>query len=449
MPFNETIKVNDAGHLEIGGCDAVELAETFGTPLYVLDEATIRRKARAYRETLDRLYPNHLVLYAGKAFLTTAMCRLVDEEGLGLDVVSGGELYTALLAEFPPERIYFHGNNKSEEELNLALEAGVGRIVVDNFYELELLNVLAGRHGKKANILLRLTPGVEAHTHEYIQTGQVDSKFGFGLTNDQAFQAVRLAQGLKNVRLLGFHSHIGSQVFEVAPYRLAAEVLLNFVARVKKELGLVTKELDLGGGLGIRYLPQDDPPAVEEFLRELVEFLLEKVRQLNLEAPRLLLEPGRSIVGDAGVTLYRVGSIKEIPGIRTYVAVDGGMADNPRVALYGAKYEAKVANRASDPAEVVVSIAGRFCESGDMLLWDAHLPRIRSGDILAFFSTGAYHYSMASNYNRYGRPAVVLVHNGQADLIVRRETWEDLVARDIIPERLRSRRQEYLAASGS
>ncbi|MCL4425110.1 MAG: diaminopimelate decarboxylase [Firmicutes bacterium] len=448
MPYNETIKIN-AGHLEIGGCDAVDLAQIFGTPLYVMDEATIRRKARAYQETLVRAYPNSLVLYAGKAFLTTAMCRLMDEEGLGLDVVSGGELYTALRADFPPEKIFFHGNNKSEEELNLALESGVGRIVVDNLYELELLNALAARQGKKASILLRLTPGVEAHTHEYIQTGQVDSKFGIGLVGDQAFSAVRLAMSLRNIRLLGFHSHIGSQVFEAAPYQLAAEVLLNFVARVKRELGLAVKELDLGGGLGIRYLSQDDPPLVAVFLKDVVETVVRKVRELGLEAPRLILEPGRSIIGDAGLTLYRIGSIKEIPGVRTYVAVDGGMADNPRVALYGAKYEAIVANRADAPLEHVVSIAGRFCESGDMLLWDAPLPRVTPGDLLAVFSTGAYHYSMASNYNRFGRPAVVLVHSGQADLIVRRETYADLVAHDIMPERLRARGEGYLVATGS
>ncbi|MEW6276096.1 MAG: diaminopimelate decarboxylase [Bacillota bacterium] len=446
MKLHGTMRVNDRGHLEIGGCDTVELARRFGTPLYVLDEQLFRQNCRDYYAAFTQKYGAG-VIYAAKALLNLAVCRLVEEEGLGLDLVSGGELYTARQARFPMGRVYFHGNNKSPEELVLALEYKVGRIVVDNFYELELLNRLAGEKHATAEIILRLTPGIEAHTHEYIKTGQIDSKFGLVIENDQALAAVKRVLEMKKVRLHGFHCHIGSQIFELASYAHCARVMMDFVARVHQETGWLAGELNLGGGLGIYYAAGDRPPTVQEYADTLVGAVVAAAAELEIKAPRVIVEPGRSICGPAGTTLYTVGAIKDIPGVRKYVAVDGGMGDNPRPALYQARYEACVANRADQPPAEVVSIAGKCCESGDMLIWDIALPPLAPGDILAVSCTGAYNYTMAMNYNRLPRPAMVLVDGGRADLILARETYADLISHDRLPARLRKDKKLSVASA--
>jgi len=428
-----TGRINQAGHLEIGGCDTVDLAKEFGTPLYIMDEELMRQNCAAYRDTLAGIYPDSQVAYAGKAFLTKAMCRLVAEEGLALDVVSGGEIYTGLDADFPAEKMIFHGNNKSPAEILLALKHGVGRFVVDSHGELELLGELAAAAGKVAAIYLRVKPGIEAHTHHFIQTGQLDSKFGLGLADGEAMRAVVAAAKTKGLELKGLHCHIGSQIFDLEPFKLTAAVMLDFCKEIYSQTGIIIKELDLGGGVGIRYLRQDNPCPLADFARLIADTVKEKCAEHNLPLPKLLLEPGRSIVGEAGTTLYTVGTIKEVPGIRKYVAVDGGMMDNLRTALYDAKYEAVLANRMNDPAEEIVSIAGKACESGDMLIWDILLPKLGRGDLLACLSTGAYHYSMSNNYNRFPRPAVVFVRGGRADLVVARETYDDLIRNDLLP----------------
>lgn len=440
MKLHGTMCINDRGHLEIGGCDTVELAHRFGTPLYVLDESLFRQNCRDYYRSFTGKYGAE-VIYAAKALLNTAVCRLVEEEGLGLDLVSGGELYTARQARFPMGRVYFHGNNKSPEELQLALEYGVGRIVVDNFYELEMLNRLAGERNLRADILLRLTPGIEAHTHEYVKTGQIDSKFGLVIENGQALVAIKRALEMENIGLKGFHCHIGSQIFELESYAHCARVMMGFAAEVLRETGWAAEELDLGGGLGIYYANGDRPPSVGEYADVLMGAVRAAATGQNLPVPRVIVEPGRSICGPAGTTLYTVGAVKDIPGVRKYVAVDGGMGDNPRPALYQARYEACVANRAAEPPQEVVSIAGKCCESGDMLIWDISLPSLRPGDILAVSCTGAYNYTMSMNYNRLPRPAMVLVNAGCADLILERETYADLVRNDRIPARLQKGRK--------
>jgi len=437
VKLHGTMQVNDKGHLEIGGCDTVDLAKEFGTPLYVMDEQLIREKCREYYGAFTGTYPDSFVIYASKAFLTLAMCRLVESEGLGLDVVSGGELYTALKAGFPAEKIYFHGNNKSREEVNFALEAKVGRFVVDNIYELECLERLCGALRTKADILLRVTPGIEAHTHEYIQTGQIDSKFGLVVSNGQAMEGIKKALELNNINLKGLHCHIGSQIFELESYQHTVEVMMDFYNKVYAETGFRFEELNLGGGFGIYYVSGDKPANIKTYAAIVMETVRRMAEEMNYPMPRVIVEPGRSIVGEAGTTLYTVGSVKDIPGVRKYVAVDGGMTDNPRPALYQARYEAVVANKANQPRVDEVSIAGKCCESGDMLIWDLHVPAIEPGDILAVFCTGAYNYSMSSNYNRLMRPAVVFVKDGHADLVVKRETLDDLVRNDVIPERMK------------
>lgn len=440
MRFHGTMTVNSRGHLEIGGCDTVELAATFGTPLYVLDEELFRQNCREYYQAFCQKYGAE-VIYAAKTLLTTAICRLVEEEGLGMDVVSGGELYTALKAGFPMERVYFHGNNKSRDELQLALEARVGRIVVDNLYELEMLAQLAAENKTRPRVILRLTPGIEAHTHEYIKTGQIDSKFGLVIENGQALEGVKRALELGHVELCGLHCHIGSQIFELESYAHAARVMMEFAALAAGETGWVLEELDLGGGLGIYYAAGDQPPSVAAYADVVMGAVRESALALGLPVPKVIVEPGRSISGPAGTTLYTVGAVKNIPGVRKYVAVDGGMGDNPRPALYRARYEACLANKASAPPEEVVSVAGKCCESGDMLIWDIALPRVEPGDILAVSCTGAYNYSMSMNYNRLPRPAMVLVRRGRAELILKRETYEDIVRNDIMPERLCKKHQ--------
>lgn len=429
MILSGTMRINSKQHLEIGGCDTVALAGEFGTPLYVMDEEQIRENCRRYLQAMQKKYPRGKILYAGKAFLILAMAKLVAEEGLGLDVVSGGELYTALKAGFPVEHLYFHGNNKSRQELLEALEAKIGRIVVDSFSELQELQELSASRRQKVDVLLRVKPGIEAHTHDYIQTGREDSKFGLGFS--EAREAVRqILSAAPYLELRGFHCHIGSQIFQLEPYRLAARAMLDFMSEVRAETGYVASELDLGGGLGIRYTQGDNPPSIETFVETVVATVQDEAKQRKYPLPELLLEPGRSITGEAGITLYRVGVIKEVPGVRCYVSVDGGMMDNIRPALYQARYGAMIANKALQEPVKTVTVAGKACESGDLLLEDTCLPPVKKGDLLAVFSTGAYCYAMASNYNRNPRPPVVFVRNGKPRVVVRRETYGDLLALD-------------------
>jgi len=437
MYLHGTSRINDRGHLEIGGCDVTDLVREFGTPLYVMDEALIRQRAREFTEAFKASGFKFQVAYASKAFCVMAMCRLAMEEGLSLDVVSDGELYTALKAGFPPERIHFHGNNKTPQEIAMGLDANIGCFVIDNFTELYMVNEMAGSKGKKVKALFRVTPGVEAHTHEYISTGQTDSKFGFDIGNGQAKAALEQAMLLPNIEILGLHSHIGSQIFETEGFRMAAARVAGFAAEIRRELGLTFRVINLGGGFGIRYVEGDTPQPIAVYVKAITDAIRESFGKEDYPLPEIWVEPGRSMVGDAGTTLYTIGTFKNIPGVRKYVAVDGGMTDNPRPALYQAKYEAILANRAGEAPSEIVSIAGKACESGDMLIWDLPLPEASTGDILAVFSTGAYNYAMASNYNRIRRPAVVFVKDGKADLVVRRESLDDIIANDVIPERMR------------
>jgi diaminopimelate decarboxylase len=437
MYLHGTSRINDQGHLEIGGVDTLKLTADFGTPLYVVDEALVRQRCREFVEAFRASGLKFQVAYASKAFCVMAMCRIVEEEGMSLDVVSDGELFTALQAGFPPERIHFHGNNKTPEEIEMALDAQIGCFVVDNFVELQLLNALAGQRNRKVNILLRITPGVSAHTHEYISTGQQDSKFGFDLGNGTAYRAIEEASKLPNLEILGVHSHIGSQIFEVEGFKMAVEKVMGFALKIRSELNVIFKVVNLGGGFGIRYVEGDKPLAVADYVNAIVDSIKTSFAGNDYPIPEIWIEPGRSIVGDAGTTLYTVGTYKDIPGIRKYVAVDGGMTDNPRPALYESQYEATLANRATEKKEEVVSVAGKCCESGDMLIWDLELPTVQTGDILAVACTGAYNYAMASNYNRIRRPAVVFVKDGQADLAVKRESFDNIVGNDLIPERMK------------
>ncbi|AXI31256.1 MULTISPECIES: diaminopimelate decarboxylase [Priestia] len=431
MFLHGTSRINKQGHLEIGGVDTVELASNFGTPLYVYDVALIRQRARGFKETFEKHGVKAQVAYASKAFSTIAMVQVVHEEGLSLDVVSGGELYTALAADFPKERIHFHGNNKSRAELEMAVKEDVGCIVVDNFYEIALLQEITEKYQKKMPVLLRLTPGIEAHTHDYILTGQEDSKFGFDLQNGQADEAVRLVQKSKGLELLGIHCHIGSQIFETTGFIMATQKLFAKMKEWKQRIEFVPQVLNLGGGFGIRYTEEDQPIPVSQYVEVIIEEVKKQSKQLEVEIPEIWIEPGRSLVGDAGTTLYSIGSRKHVPNVREYVAIDGGMNDNIRPALYQAKYEAVIANRMNDESDELVSIAGKCCESGDMLMWDVHLPKANPDDLLAMFCTGAYGYSMASHYNRLPKPAVVFVEDGEAQLVVKRETYEDIVKNDV------------------
>ncbi|AFK86239.1 diaminopimelate decarboxylase [Thermoanaerobacterium aotearoense SCUT27] len=442
--FQKNMRINSKGHLEIAGCDTVKIAKQYGTPLYVIDEELLRENCRSFYNGFKKNYPGNEVIYASKAFMTTAICKIIEEENLGLDVVSGGELYTALKADFPVQNIYFHGNNKSMDELTMALEYNIGCIIVDNWFELNMLNELALKMGKKPNIYLRISPGVEAHTHEYIKTGQIDSKFGFPLFNGDALDAIKYALTLDNVNLTGLHCHIGSQIFSYDSYKAEIDIMMNFLKKVKDTTDWEVENLDLGGGFGIAYVEEDDPQPIELIASEIMKTVEEFSKELNIKRPNIIVEPGRSIIGNAGTTLYTVGAIKNIPGVRKYVSVDGGMADNIRTALYGAKYNAIVANKARKINLEKVSIAGKCCESGDMLIWDIDLPQLESGDIIAVTCTGAYNYSMASNYNRLPRPAAVLLNNGESDLIVARETYDDLIKNDVIPERLLSEKKKII-----
>lgn len=440
MNARETLKINEKGHLEIGGADAVDLAKQFGTPLYVFDEVYIRKMMRVYRDTLAKEYGgNGLVLYASKAFSCEAIYRIADQENIGVDVVSGGELYTALTAGFPAEKIYMHGNNKLDYEIEQAMDAGIGCIVADSYAEIDKIDAEGEKRGVCQSILLRINPGIEAHTHAFVQTATTDSKFGFSIENGTAESVTKYALSKKNVRLQGYHCHIGSQIFEKQSFVLAVEKCMAFLRDMNVAYGFEAEKLNLGGGYGIWYTDEDRKIPAEgyaEYLSALISSVKTCADAYGLKLPYLLIEPGRSIVGEAGVTLYTVGRIKEIPGVKKYIAVDGGMFDNPRYALYQSKYTPVLANRALEEPTEVVSIAGKCCESGDLIAVGVSLPKAETGDILAVLSTGAYNYSMAMNYNRNLVPACVLVHEGQAEYIVKPQTYADLTRNDVIPQRL-------------
>ncbi|QPC46749.1 diaminopimelate decarboxylase [Mangrovibacillus cuniculi] len=431
MHLYGTGQINEQGNLEIGGCDTVDLVKEFGTPLYVYDTALIKERARGFKQTFEKMGVKAQVAYASKAFSSVAIYQLMDDEGMSLDVVSSGELFTAIQAGFPAERIHLHGNNKSKEELSMALNYGIGCIVVDNFFEIELLKEVVNEVQMPVNILIRVTPGIEAHTHDYILTGQEDSKFGFDLNNGQADRALQLCLEQPLITVLGVHCHIGSQIFETTGFILAADKIVGKMADWKKSVGFTPTVLNLGGGFGIRYTEEDEPLEPYQYVEKIVHHVQDVAANNELDMPEIWIEPGRSLVGDAGTTLYQVGSTKDVPDTRTYLAVDGGMSDNIRPALYDAKYEAILANKATKENTKTYAIAGKCCESGDMLIWDLPLPEASPGDILAVFCTGAYGYSMASNYNRLTKPAVVFVENGEARLVVRRESLEDLVKNDL------------------
>ena len=441
MNERETLRINEKGHLELGGADTVELAKKFGTPLYVFDEKHIRNMLGVYRDTiLEEYNGNGLVLYASKAFSCKAIYVIAAQERVGVDVVSGGELYTAVQSGFPADKIYMHGNNKLLRELEYALDCGVGTIVVDSFREADILDGLAAKRGKKQNVLLRINPGVEAHTHSFIQTARTDSKFGFSVADGTAANITEYVLSKNNLHLKGFHCHIGSQIFEKQSFVLAASKLTEFIAAIKDKTGYEAEELNLGGGFGVWY--NDEEPRLglsdyADYLKAVISEVKSSSERLGLKPPFLVIEPGRSVVAEAGITLYTVGAIKDIPAIKKYVAIDGGMFDNPRYALYQSKYTVLLANRAEEKCTEKVSVAGKCCESGDLIAVDVPLPKAESGDIMAVLTTGAYNYSMASNYNRNFIPAAILVKDGKADYIIRPQTYEDLVRNDCIPERLK------------
>lgn len=424
-----TNQINQAGHLTIGGVDSLKLAKEYGTPLVVYDVSQIRNQIRAFKKVFEEEQVNYAVSYASKAFASIAMYQVANEEGAYTDVVSAGELYTAMKANFPMERISFHGNNKSKEELEMGVKNHVGKIIIDNFYEIDLLRQVLEEQDSKINVMLRITPGISAHTHEYDQTGQVDSKFGFDLKSGQADKA--LQEVLKNQRMhmLGIHAHIGSQIFELNGFEMAAAKLVDVAASWKEKYDYTAQIINVGGGFGIKYVQEDHPLKPEEFVKAIVKAIKDEATKHNFPIPEIDIEPGRSIVGPAGYNLYKVGSMKEIPGLVPYVAVDGGMGDNIRPALYQAKYETVLANDPQRKASQEFHVAGKYCESGDILA-DAKLPLLKAGDILAMLDTGAYGYSMASNYNRNPRPAVVFAEDGKAQVVIRRESLEDLVHLD-------------------
>lgn len=430
-----TAKINVNGNLEIGGCDVVDLAEQYGTPLYVIDEATLRSICADYKKAFSK-YEKVNMMFACKSLCTMAVSKILHQEGFGFDVVSGGEIYTVYKSGVDMSKVLFNGNNKSYDELSLAIELGVGRISVDNFFELALLTEIAKSQNKTVDILLRITPGIECHTHEYIQTGHLDSKFGFDLT--QIDEAVELIlNNYTNLKLHGLHAHIGSQIFETKVYHDEIEILVKELARLDEKFGLKLDEINLGGGLGVKYTESDCPPSVYEIADVIISSLNNSIDKYGIEPPSLFLEPGRSIISTSGVTLYTIGSSKQVPHGKKYVAVDGGMADNPRPSMYSAEYCAEVGNKKEDAALQTVTIAGRFCESGDILIKDISLPELSEGDILCVYNTGAYNYSMASNYNRVQKSQMVIVNNSKSDIIVRRETLEDLISHDTVPDRLK------------
>ena len=430
-----TTKINPDGILEIGGCDLVKLVEKYGTPLYVLDEFTLRKICKDYKEAFKG-YPKVNMMYASKALCSMATSAIIASEGFGFDVVSAGEIYTVYKAGADMSKVLFNGNNKSFDELTLALELGVGRISVDNFFELSLLDEIAKSHDKTVDILLRITPGIECHTHEYIQTGHLDSKFGFDLT--QIDDAVDLIlNDYTNLKLHGLHAHIGSQIFETSIYGDEIEILVKEIARLDEKFNLKLDEINIGGGLGVKYTDSDCPPSTYTIAEIVIKRLYECIDKYKIDAPALFIEPGRSIISTAGVTLYTLGSSKQVPKGKKYVAVDGGMADNARPSMYQAEYFAQIANKPDYELANTVTIAGRFCESGDILIKEIKLPEIEEGDILCVYNTGAYNYSMSSNYNRVQKPAMVILNEGHADVIIKRESLKDLIEHDVIPDRLK------------
>lgn len=429
-----TTRINENGNIEIGGCDLVELANKYNTPLYVFDEATIRSITHSYKDAF-KTYPKMKMMFASKAFMTKAICKIMEQEGFGLDLCSGGEIYTAKNSGFDMSKTLYNGNNKSYDELNYALECGIETISVDNFFELTLLNDIAKSQNKKVNILLRITPGIECHTHEYIQTGHLDSKFGFDLTQmDEAIELIK--DEYLNLNLIGLHAHIGSQIFEKQVYFDEVGVIFKEIKRIKEKYNISLHTVNLGGGLGIKYTEKDAPISVYEIAETIIESIKEHSKKYEIEEPTVYIEPGRSIVGTAGVTLYTAGSSKQVPNGRKYQAVDGGMSDNARPSLYQAEYTVEIANNPNGIADEKVTIAGKHCESGDILAKDIMLPEIEEGDTICFYTTGAYGYSMSSNYNRALKAAAVLVNNGKSDIIINRQTYEQLCESDVIPERL-------------
>ena len=432
MFVSDCLSVNEKGHLVISGCDTVELAAQYGTALYVMSEDKIRDTCRRYKSSFDKHYNgNGAPIYASKAFSCKEICRIVTSEGLELEVVSGGELYTALAAGVDPKIIHFQGNNKSLAELEYAIDSGVGDIVVDNLSELRRIEAVSARKGVVTTISMRIKPGIDAHTHQFIRTGQIDSKFGFALETGEAFEAVQAAVEAEHVELIGLHCHIGSQIFDIAPFELAAEVMLKFYNRIYEELGKKLTHLNLGGGFGIKYKEADAAVPYENYMSRVSAAVHKACEQYGLQIPRIYIEPGRSIVGEAGITLYTVGDIKEIPHVRNYVAIDGGMYENPRYALYQSDYTCLIANRAWEPANYRATIAGKCCESGDLIQAGVKIQKPVIGDTLAVLSTGAYNYSMASNYNRNPRPACVMVSEGKSRVVIKAETYADLVRCDI------------------
>ena len=439
MNTRKTLKINDAGHLEIGGADCVDLAQKFGTPLYVFDEAHIRNMMRVYRNTIENHYQgNGMVLYASKAFSCKAIYCIANEENIGIDVVSGGELYTALQAGFPAEKIYMHGNNKLDYEIQEALDAKIGCIVADSYSEIDKIDEEANKRGLCQKILLRINPGVEAHTHAFVQTATTDSKFGFSIQDGTAEDVTAYALTKKNISLEGYHCHIGSQIFEKQSFVVAVEKCMDFAAKMRKNHQYTIKTLNIGGGYGVWYTDEDrkiPPEGYAEYLEALISAVKNKAQEKGMPLPFLLIEPGRSIVAEAGITLYTVGRIKDIPNVKKYVAIDGGMFDNPRYALYQSKYTPILVNKATAPKNDLVSIAGKCCESGDLIAENVMLQKAQTGDILAILSTGAYNYSMAMNYNRNLIPPCILVNEGEAEYIVRPQNYEDLTRNDVVPTR--------------
>lgn len=427
----DNISVNEKGHLTFAGYDTVELAEKYGTPLYLMDEDKIREHVRAYKTAMAQYFPaGSMPEFAGKAFSCKQIYRIMAEEGIDIDVVSPGEIYTAAAAGFPMENSFFHGNNKTDSDIRFAIENKVGCFVVDGEDELSALDRIAGEMGIKQNILLRITPGIDPHTHKKISTGSVDSKFGTAIETGQAMEIVKKTLSLDNVKLCGFHCHVGSQVFESQPFTDASEIMLTFIAEVRDKLGYTAEILNLGGGLGVRYTADDPEIDYGEKIKEVAEVIGSQCEKLGLSVPKILMEPGRSLVADAGMTLYTVGSVKEITGCKNYVSIDGGMTDNPRYTLYESPYTVVLASRANDEKNYTATVAGRCCESGDLIQENVKMPKPRRGEILAVLTTGAYNYSMASNYNRVGRPPVVMLNSKRDYIAVRRETFKDICALD-------------------
>ena len=429
-----TARINELGNIEIGGCDLVSLAEAYGTPLYVFDETTIRTITRSYKEAYSSV-PSINMMYAAKAFMTKAICKIMQQEGFGLDLCSKGEIYTAFSSGFDMSKALFNGNNKTTDELSYALDCGIGTISVDNFYELKRLNEIAQNKDKNVRILLRITPGIECHTHEYIQTGHLDSKFGFDLTQlDTAIELV--INKFPQLNLVGLHAHIGSQIFERQVYADEVGVIFKEIKRIKEKYGISLREVNIGGGLGIKYTQKDEPVSIYEMADTIIKAIEKYSKEYNIQNTTIFIEPGRSVIGTSGVTLYRAGSSKQVPKGRLYQALDGGMSDNIRPSLYGAEYTVEIANNPNGIPDTKVTLAGKHCESGDILAKDIMLPKINEGDIICFYDTGAYGYSMSSNYNRVLKPCAVLVNGGKSDIIINRQTFEQLTESDVIPERL-------------